>query len=156
MKKILFGMISLACVTILFLETASAGKFDNIISAADVEKITGISEIKQVPRVQSNKFKNGDINFVSARDEPLLMIEFRPAFVFSAMKADSGYFKTSLPGIGEEAFTSPSFDPQFSVNLIKGKHVAVVTTHIDGQDKKKTVIKMEHLIALAKLVAARM
>ena len=72
------------------------------------------------------------------------------------MKSDSGYYKTSLPGIGEEAFTSPSFDPQFSVNLIKGNHVAVITTHIDGQDRKKTVLKMEHLIALAKLVAARM
>jgi hypothetical protein len=135
---------------------AEAGQFDRIISAADVEKATGLAGVKQVPRDQASKFKNGDLNFVTGSDQPILMIEFRPVFVFDAMKADTGYYKKQVPGLGEEAFTSPAFDPQFSVNLRKGKYVAVVTTHIDPRDRKKTLLTLDQLISLAKLVESRM
>ncbi len=136
--------------------TAAAGQFDNVISAAEVAKVTGLAGVKQVPRDQANKFKNGDVNFVAEADQPILMIEFRPVFMFETMKSDSGYYKKQVPGLAEEAFTSPAFDPQFSVNLRKGRYVAVVTTHIDPKDRKRTVLTMDQLISLARLVASRM
>jgi hypothetical protein len=154
MKQLLAAVVACGMICVLA-GKAPAGQFDNIISPADVEKVTGLRGIKQVPRDQTSKFKNGDLNFVAA-DRPILMIEFRPVFVFDAMKADSGYFKKSVPGLAEEAFTSPAFDPQFSVNLRKGRYVAVITTHIDEKDKKRTVLSLDHLISLAKLVASRM
>jgi hypothetical protein len=70
---------------------SAAGQYDHIITAADVEKITGLAGVKQVPREPLNKFRNGDLNFVQGNEKPILMIQFRPAFIFDQMKADSGY-----------------------------------------------------------------
>jgi hypothetical protein len=155
MKKLGVALLSVLLLS-GFAVRAFAGQYDHIIAAADVEKITGLTGVKQVPREPLNKFKNGDLNFVGSNNEPILMIQFRPLFVFDAMKADGGYFKAPLQDVGEEAFTSPAFDPQFSVNFRKGNYIAVVTTHIDPKDKSKTVLKMDQLIALAKLIAQRM
>lgn len=156
MKRNMIGFV-LCCVMIgTMAGRAAAGQFDRIISVADVEKVTGLTGVKQVPRDQTSKFKNGDLNFVAGQGQPILMIEFRPVFVFDAMKSDSGYFKKPVPGLGEEAFTSPAFDPQFSVNLRKGKYVAVVTTHIDPRDKMRTVLSLDQLTSLAAIVASRM
>lgn len=139
-----------------------AGQYDNIVSAADVERATGLQGIKQVPRVKAtdgmtaNKLLTGDLNFVRQDGEPVLIIQFRPVFVYDGMKADSGYFKAAVPGIGDEAFLSPSFPPQNAVNIRKGSHVAVVTAHIDPKDSSKTIISLDQLTSVAKLVASRM
>jgi hypothetical protein len=156
MKKIFGALISFLIVVSFAESVCSAGQFDRIISASEVEKITGLTGIKQVPRDPKDKFRNGDLNFVGKHDEPLVMLQFRPSFVVDAMKSDSGYFKASLQGIGDEAFSSPAFDPQFSVNFVKGNYLAVVTTDIDPKDKKKTVLTMDQLVSIAKLVASRM
>jgi hypothetical protein len=156
MKKIWGILLVLLLVGGMLVPVFGSGQFDNILTTADVEKATGLSGVKQVPREPLNKFKNGDLNFVQSDGTPILMIQIRPDFVYETMKSDSGYFKAALPGIGEEAFTSPAFDPQFSINMHKGHYVTVVTTHVDPKDKTKTVLKMDQLIAIAKIVASRM
>ncbi len=156
MKKFVLAMMSFALMAGLAATLHAEGQFDHIINAADVEKITGLKGVKQVPREKLNKFRNGDLNFVLSDDKPILMVQFRPSYVFAAMKADSGYVKASIPGVGEEAFSSPAFDPQFSVNFLKGKYYAIVTTHVDSKNKTQTVLKMDQLIAIAKLVASKM
>jgi hypothetical protein len=156
MKKFVLAMMSLAIIAALSVTVYAEGQFDHVINAADVEKITGLKGVKQVPREKLNKFKNGDLNFLQSDDKPLLMIQFRPSYVFAAMKADGGYVKASIPGVGEEAFSSPAFDPQFSINFLKGKYYAIVTTHVETKDKTKTTLKMDQLIAIAKLVASKM
>ena len=153
MKKFVLAMISLAIMAGLSATVYAEGQFDHVITAADVEKLTGLKGVKQVPREKLNKFRNGDLNFVLGDDKPLLMIQFRPGYVFETMKADS---KASIPGVGEEAFSSPAFDPQFSVNFLKGNYYAIVTTHVDEKDKTKTALNMDQLIAIAKLVASKM
>ena len=153
MKKFFLAMMSLAIMAGLSATVYAEGQFDHVITTADVEKLTGLKGVKQVPREKLNKFRNGDLNFVLSDDKPLLMIQFRPGYVFEAMKADS---KASIPGVGEEAFSSPAFDPQFSVNFLKGNYYAIVTTHVEEKDKTKTVLNMDQLIAIAKLVASKM
>jgi hypothetical protein len=156
MKKYALALMSLLVLAGFAATAIAAGQYDHIITAADVEKLTGLTGVKQVPREPLNKFRNGDLNFVTKTDQPLLMIQFRPGFMLETLKADSGYFKAAVKGIGDEAFTSPSFDPQFSLNFRKGQYVAIVTTDIDPKDKKKTMLSMDQLTALAKLVASRM
>ncbi len=156
MKKMLSLTISFLLVLGMIAPVLASGQFDHILTTADVEKATGLTGVKQVPREPLNKFRNGDLNFVLRDGTPVLMIQFRPSFVFDAMKSDSGYFKSPLTGIGEEAFTSPAFDPQFSINLHKGHYVSVVTTNVDPRDKTRTVINMDKLIVIAKIVASRM
>ena len=155
MKKKLVIVVSVAFVLMIH-SVVLAGQFDNILTAADVEKATGLTGIKKVPHDSSNKFLNGDINFVLKDGQPILMIQFRPLFIFDKYKEDPGYFKTPLTGIGEEAFTSPAFDPQFSINFRKNNHVAVVTTNIDPKDSKKTILSMEQLTTISKVLASKM
>ena len=156
MKKIFLAIMSLAIIASLSAMVYAEGQFDHVINAADVEKLTGLKGVKQVPREKLNKFRNGDLNFVLSDDKPILMIQFRPGYVFAAMKADSGYVKASVPGVGQEAFSSPAFAPQFSINFLKGNYFAIVTTHVDAKDKTKTVLSMDQLIAIAKVVASKM
>ena len=156
MKKIFVAVVSLLVLAGIVAPVFAEGQFDHIISAADVEKATGLTGVKQVPRVKLDKYRNGDLNFVTRDDQPLLMIQFRPLFLFDQMKADPGYAKAALAGVGEAAFTSPAFDPQFAVNFVKGGHFAIVTTHVDPKDKAKTVLKLDQVIAVAKLVASKL
>lgn len=161
MKQRLVFLMSVAFI--LAAEIAGvAGQFDNVLSVADVEKATGLSGVKQVPRnkavdgITENKFLTGDINFVRADNQPILMVQFRPLFILEQLKSDAGYVKAQLQGLGEEAFTSPAFDPQTTVNFKKGNYVVVIATHIDPKDKTKTILKMDQVISLAKIVASRM
>jgi len=156
MKKLFVMAAALLIIAGLVAPVFAEGQFDHIISAADVEKATGLAGVKQVSRVKLDKFRNGDLNFMTKDDKPLLMIQFRPLFLFDEMKGDPGYFKAAVPGVGESAFTSPAFAPQFSVNFIKGGHFGIVTTHVDPKDKNKTVLTMDQVVAVAKLVAAKM
>ncbi len=162
MKKLVsFFVLSFLIVATVAVGEGSAAQFDNIITAADVEQITGMAGVKQVPRQPLDKFRNGDLNFALASGEPVLMVQFRPVQVFDTnvfeyLRTDSGYYKAPLRGIGEQAFTSPAFAPQFAVNFRKGHLFAVVTTHVDPRDHSKTVLKMDHLVTLAKLIASRM
>jgi hypothetical protein len=156
MKKILGAAVSLLIVAGFIAPVFAEGQFDHIITAADVEKATGLTGVKQVSRVKLDKFRNGDLNFMTRDDKPLLMIQFRPLFLFDEMKSDPGYFKAAVPAVGEAAFTSPAFTPQFSVNFIKGGHFGIVTTHVDPKDKNKTVLTMDQVIALAKVVASKL
>jgi len=156
MKKLFIAVVSLLVIAGLVVPAFAEGQFDHIVSPADVEKATGLTGVKQVSRVKLDKFRNGDLNFMTKDDKPLLMIQFRPLFLFDEMKADPGYFKAAVPGVGEAAFISPAFAPQFSVNFIKAGHFAIVTTHVDPKDKNKTVLTMDQVAAVAKLVAAKM
>jgi hypothetical protein len=155
-RKLLVLAVSLLVLAALIAPVFATGQFDNIITTADVEKATGLTGVKQVPREPLDKLRNGDLNFVANGNQPILMIQFRPLFLFETVKADSGYFKTSIPGVGDAAFTSPAFEPQFSVNFIKGNHYAIVTTNIDPKDKTRTILKLDQLITLSKIVASRM
>lgn len=156
MRKLIVAVVSLLVIAGFAAPVFAEGQFDHVISSADVEKATGLSGVKQVPRVKLDKFRNGDLNFMTKDDKPLLMIQFRPLFLFDQMRSDPGYFKAAVPAVGEAAFTSPAFAPQFSVNFIKGGHFGIVTTHVDPKDKNRTVLTMDQVIAVAKLVASKM
>ncbi|MDH4162130.1 MAG: hypothetical protein OEW15_05500 [Nitrospirota bacterium] len=161
MLKRLISAVIIVCLAGLF-SSVSAGQFDNIISAADVEKATGLTGVKKVPRDKAapgyteNKLLTGDINFVRSDGQPILMIQFRPAFVYDQFKADTEYNKGAVPGIGSDAFSSPVYPPQYTINFVKGNYYAAVTTHLDPKNESKTLIPFDQLTAISKLVASRM
>lgn len=162
MKKLLLFAVCFVLMAGLLSVVSATGKFDKIVSAADVEKATGLRGLKQVPRqkavdgITGNKLLTGDINFVRSDNQPVIAIQFRPAFAFDQFKGDSGFIKSPVKGIGDEAYTGPSFDPQTSVNFVKGGYFVAVATHIDPRDRSKTVLPIDKVIAVAKVVAERM
>lgn len=161
-KKLFFALCFLLVAALSISMVTAAGKFDNIITTADVEKATGLSGLKQVPRqkavngITANKFLTGDINFVRADNQPIIEVQFRPSFAFDQFKGDNGFIKAPVAGVGEEAYTGPSFDPQTNVNFVKGGYYVAVSTHIDPKDNNKAVLPIDKVIAVAKLIAARM
>jgi hypothetical protein len=162
MKKGALLVIWLGLVLVLPVNRTQAGQFDNIITAADVEKATGLSGVKQVPRqkavdgITQNKFLTGDLNFIRSDSQPIIEVQFRPSFAFDQFKGDSGFIKAPVPGLGDEAYTSPAFDPQTTVNFKKGAYFVAVSTHIDPRDKKRSVLKIDQVIAVARIIASRM
>jgi hypothetical protein len=162
MKKWLLLAVCSILVVSFFGGVNASGKFDNIITAADVEKTIGISGLKQVPRqkavdgVTANKLLTGDINFVRSDDQPVIAVQFRPSFAFDQFKGDTGFIKSPVAGLGEEAYTGPSFDPQTNVNFVKGGYYVSVSTNVDPKDKNKAMLKIDQLIAVAKVIATRM
>ena len=162
MKKILVSIVVGALLVGTFSlvsavgKVSKAGKFENILTAQDVERVTGMSGIMRVPRQPVSTFMNGELNFISRDGSPLLMVQIRPDYVYEDLKADKGYFKSAVSGIGEDAFTSPSFDPQFSVNVRKGQYVMVITTNIDPRNKKRTFLGMDQLLKIANIVDKRL
>lgn len=162
MKKWSLLSVCLLVIAALFGAVQAQGKFDNIITAADVEKATGLAGLKQVPRAKAvegvtvNKFLTGDINFVRSDNQPIIAVQFRPSFAFDQFKGDSGFIKAPVTGLGDEAYTGPSFDPQTNVNFVKGGYYVSVSTHVDPKDKNKAVLKIDQVIAVAKVIASRM
>ena len=162
MKKWMTVVLCLSLVVGLLGVVTASGRFENIISAMDVEKATGLKGLKQVPRqkavdgVTDNKYLTGDINIVQANNQPVMVVQFLPSFAFDQFKGDSGFIKSPVSGIGDEAYTGPSFDPQTSVNFVKGGTYVTVSTLIDPRDKKKAVLPIEQVIAVAKVIAGRM
>ena len=162
MKKLLFLAVCSFLVVSVLGGVNATGKFDNVITAADVEKATGLTGLKQVPRqkavdgITTNKFLTGDINFVRSDNQPVIAVQFRPSFAFDQFKGDSGFIKAPVAGIGDEAYTGPSFDPQTNVNFVKGGYYVAVATHVDPRDKTRAVLKIDQVIAVAKVIASRM
>ena len=162
MKKWLVLAVCLGLVLGFNSLVLSSGQFDNILNSTDVEKATGLSGLKFVPRQQAvagvtqNKLLTGDINFVRSDNQPVLEIKFRPSFAFDEFKGDTGFIKSPVKGLGDEAYTGPSFDPQTQVNFKKGAYYVSVSTHIDPKDRTKPVLKIDQVIAVAKVVAERM
>jgi hypothetical protein len=151
------------CLVICLQEgSAMAGKFDNIVSAADVAKATGLSGVRQVPRqkavegITGNKFLTGDLNFVRSDNQPILEVQFRPSFAFDEFKGDSGFIKAPVAGLGDEAYTGPSFDPQTTVNFKKGAYFVAVSTHVNPRDRTRAVLNIDQVIAIARTIASRM
>ena len=162
MKKWSFLAVGMLLVVGVLSVVNASGRYDNIITASDVEKATGLSGLKQVARqkavdgITENKFLTGDINFVRSDNQPVIVVQFRPSFAFDQFKGDSGFIKAAVAGVGEEAYTGPSFDPQVNVNFVKGGTYVAVSTLIDPKDKSKPVLKIEQVIAVAKVIASRM
>jgi len=155
MKRLFTALTIIMLVTAFMTLPAIAGDLTKSLSISDVEKVTGLSGLKLVPRDQKSKVLTGDLNFVDPSGQPVLIIQFRPLFVFEKWKADGGSFKESVSGVGDDAFMGPAFDPQFFVDFKKGDHTVVVSTVISSDDMMKTVLPMEKLIEIGKLIASR-
>ena len=161
MRKWITAAVCMSLVIGVVGMVTASSRYENIISIIEVEKATGIKGLKQVPRqkavggITGNKELTGDINFVQANDQPVIAVQFLPSFAFDEFKGDSGFIKAQVQGIGDEAYTGPSFDPQTSVNFVKGGTYVTVSTLIDPRDKKKAVLPIEQVIAVAKVIAAR-
>ena len=149
MKKTILrlsGMaIVLAAALPLFADTLA---YDTFLTTADVEKVSGLKNLTRKVAGPELKFSEGT--------KLVLNVRFQGAKAYRLNKETADYVKGEVAGVGEEAFYGPAANPQY-VLIFRNKDSCVrLYTYIDKSDPSKTVLTMDQLIALGKIIASRM
>lgn len=134
------------------MSAAQSDQFFKFLGIADVQKITGVQEIKLVPRTED---ADGDLNFARADGQVLLSVSFYPAGAYASARSSQSGFKSAVKGVGEDAFVGPAAGPPlFILAFRKGNYTVVLNTELDA--KSKPVLTIEQITAIGKLIASRM
>ncbi len=130
------------------------GTYDKYLTAADVERATGMKGVALIPR-GSAAGAGGDLNFADGAGELVLMVQFASAKDFASFK--NQYGKSAVSGVGDQAVEGGSM-PGMPDNLLaftKGAHCVVLTAFGDFVNKR-VYLTPDQLIALGKVIAARL
>jgi hypothetical protein len=145
------------------------GPYSRLLSAAEVERVTGLTGIRQVargfaltPRVQTQ----GDLNFVRS-DTLVVFINigtaealYRPAhdgFKDPTTGKMTTLVHTPVPGIGDEAFDAPTGAEQLLLYVRKGSQAVVVASAVGGAyPRSRQMVSQPQLRELAKIILSRM
>lgn len=134
------------------MSAAQSDQYFKFLGVADVQKLTGVQEIKLVPK---NEDADGDLNFARADGQILLSVSFYPADAYASARSSQSGFKSALKGVGEEAFVGPAAGPPlFILAFRQGNYTVVLNTELDA--KSKPVLTIEQITAIGKLIASRM
>ena len=155
MKKAFWVLGILLCLSLGQALTAFAqGSYEKYLTAADVEKVTGVRGVRIIPR-GSAAGAGGDLNFADDAGELVLMVQFADARSFAGFK--SKYGKTAVSGVGDQAIQGGSM-PGMPDNLLaftKGTHCVVLTAFGDFVTKK-VYLTVDQLTSLGKVIASRL
>ena len=140
----LLGITVLLAASISIL--AETATYDKYLTAADVEKVTGLKGLTR--KVDGRELKFTEKSLV-------LNVKFQGAKAYKLNKETKEYVKGEVAGVGEEAFYGPAANPQYVLIFRKKDFCVRIYTYIDTNDPSKTVLTMAQLIALGKVVASR-
>jgi hypothetical protein len=136
--------------------SASSSDASDLLTIADVEKVSGLTGVKTVEN-QSMPGAGGDINFVNADGNLILIASFYDGANFDALKSTPNY-REPLSGLGDAAFVGPSKDitaTLYEVGFKKGDHTALLVTFFKSMTQD-TVLTMDQLKELAGIVESRL
>jgi hypothetical protein len=157
-RKVAMSKKALFILTIPLLAVLGSGnlaaqaRYDKYLSVADVQKITGLTGIKQVARSEE---ADGDLNFASQDGNIILAVSIYAASAYSSARSSKQGFKSSLPGVGEDAFVGPADGPPLYILAFrKGAFTVVINTELENKTAAR--LTMDQLTAIAKLMASRM
>lgn len=130
--------------------TLPARQFVRFLKAADIQQATGLKGVTQLPPTADS-----DLNFASQDGKVILSASFLPASSFAAARSSEKGFKSSLKGVGEEAFVGPANGPPLFVLVFrKGDYTVILNTELDDSNRPR--LTLEQITAIAKIVASRM
>jgi hypothetical protein len=151
-----FGLAGLTVLLLIPGLWAQANPYHKYLTAADIEKVTGLTGVKEVPR-NPQKGAGGNLNFADGDGNLILIASFLTAGDFKAYKSEEDMVKETVEGVGEEAFFGPgSSDPPYLLLIRKGDRCLALSTFVSDADPLKTRIPMPQLIAIGKIVIGRM
>lgn len=156
MKKTLtLGIaILLAFASILSLR-GQTNMYDKYLTVTDIEKVTGLSGVKPVPR-EPQKGAGGHLNFADKNGDMILIASFLTAAEYAYYRDEKSLVKDTIPGIGDEAIAGPAADPQYMFLARKGDKCVALSTFVDPATPEKTLLTMDQVIALGKIVIERL
>lgn len=133
------------------------GLFETYLTVADVEQVTGFKGVRQIP-FHPDRFLGSDLNFVTDEGDKILSVEFSKASQYNTYRVFvPKNFKTSLQGIGEEAFVGPDIEDQVPYLLVfrKGNY-AVSLTAATTSDTRRNMLTIDQLACIGKIIAGRL
>jgi hypothetical protein len=149
-----FRLFIAVSASILISSTGHAGQYDKLFSVSDVEKGSGLTGLKTVANGQL-KAAGGDLNFATEKNKMVLMVQVFNSDWYERYKGQKGYFKAEVKGVGDAAFKGLAADPQLSLFIKKGNSCVVLTTFYNLLGKPPTMMTMDQLIDLGKLITGR-
>ena len=139
-------------------QAQQTGTLDKYLSAADIQAVTGFTNVKLSQ--SSQKGLTGNLHFVNKDGRPILVVKILRAALYKRSEAQSlGLIKGDVKGIGEDAYFGPNIDTPYILSFKKGERYVELSTLYNKDDfregKLMPFISIEQLEALGKLIASR-
>ena len=149
---------TLVCVAL------AAQTADPRLTAADVEKVSGLAGIHAVARM-SQPGAGGALNFVGADNHLVVMVNFGPAELYRRARNQKELnvggtmipmplYHADVSGVGDEAFSSPPGPVQYILYARKGDKAISVSTYL-RPGASKGVLTIDQLKQLASIIFSR-
>jgi hypothetical protein len=112
---IVAAIMAIAIVATARAQTAT----DKLLTAADVEKISGVKGVKAVKRGE-NKYAFGDLNFVAPDGNMVVQVNVTAASVYDNAAKMKEMIAHTVPNVGDAAFVGPPGSMQYVLYAKKG------------------------------------
>jgi hypothetical protein len=155
-KWLVFLLAALLPAAGMLMAQTSENPYAKYLTVADVEQISGIAGITAVGRNPMKGF-GGDLNFAKGDDKMVVTAKFYDANWYAGNKRDKENIKAMVSDIGDEAYIGPGFmDPQYTLTFLKGQQCVFLSTALVPGDPITTVLTLDQLKEIGKLVASRL
>lgn len=124
---------------------AESDKYGKYLSAAEVEKVTGLTGLKTVE-------KDLTISFVGNNDEIVYEVRFYGSDFYEKEVTGNRKYYTDVPGVGDKAAICIPNSP-YRLTFAKGDKVLMTQTLAKDEKQK---VKEAQLIELAKIIAGKL
>jgi len=131
--------------------------YANLLTAADVSKVTGLAGVSLVPRNPS-KGAGGDLNFALPNGKQIVLVTFLDTNEYNQSKAVKGVYGGDVAGVGDEAFIGKVMGMDSILYFRKGGRGAALSSFINT-DKGwpgSPYVSQQQLRQLAALILSRM
>ena len=125
----------------------------DMLTVADVEKITGIAGIHAAPKDQA-KGAGGELNFENGENKLVAMVMIQDASMFDFWKKQYGKLADPVSNVGSEAFQTK---PKSAIPYVffKKTNKAIWIQSMGWNKKGGNNVSDAQLLELAKLAASR-
>lgn len=152
-----FRVVAMACALALvgLVARAQTPAPDPRLTIADVEKVSGLSGVKQVAQ-GSMTGAGGALNFAGPDGKLILMVNFAAASFYDSVRKNQTVFHALVPDVGDEAFDAPPGAMQYVLYVKKGAKAVSLTAFISTSRPYAPKLTLDQLKALARVVLPRL
>lgn len=133
---------------------AGAVNYEQLLTPADLTKVSGLQGIKLVPQ-DTSKGAGGNLNFARPDGQLVLMVLFYKPDKYPKLKAQKLNYYGPVKGIGDDAFEGPSMGERNVLFCLKGKYCFSLSTYFDPKTMK-AILSQEQMRQLAKVLISRL
>ncbi len=151
-------ILPFALLLVFTIPVRGAGVNEKLLTVADVEKVSGTTGLKMLPKdPDPKKMLIGDLNFVRPDGVRILSVVFETVDLKAyaeAKKKDSWKraFIGPVEGVGDEAHNGPPNMDPFILSVRKGTHLATISTMLDINNALKPILSQEQLKKIAEII----